>query len=62
MMDDYYVWKYHSEQEPTNNIESDVTMHASNSGACTVCEKFGLMKDMVCDTLGVNLCYNKGGE
>lgn len=56
------LWKYHGEQEPTNNIESDVNMHASNSGVCTVCENFGLLKYMVGDALGVNLSYNKGDE
>jgi len=61
-MDNYYVWIYHGEQEPTNNTESDVNMHTSSSGARMECENFGLMEDMVGDALGVNLSYNEGGE
>ena len=61
-MENYYVWIYHGEQEPTNNVESDVNMHASSSGTHTECENFGLMEDMVGDALGVNLSYNEGGE
>jgi len=61
-MENYYVWIYHGEQEPTNNTEYDVNMHASSSGARMECENFGVMEDMVGDALGVNLSYNEGGE
>ncbi|XP_024634618.1 uncharacterized protein [Medicago truncatula] len=61
-MENYYVWIYHGEQEPTNNTEFDVNMHASSSEARMECENFGVMEDMVGDAVGVNLSYNEGGE
>ncbi|GAU18184.1 hypothetical protein TSUD_248850 [Trifolium subterraneum] len=62
-MDDYYVWRHHGEQEPQNiNVEFMVDTHASSSGVRAECENFGHMEDMVGDTLGVNLSYERGGE
>jgi hypothetical protein len=62
-MDDYYVWIYHGEEEPSNiNAQFDATTHASSSGARTECDNFGQMENMVGDALGVNLSYEGGGE
>ncbi|GAU28493.1 hypothetical protein TSUD_294960 [Trifolium subterraneum] len=55
-MNDYYVWRHHSERVPANiNTEFDVNTDALSSGAQTECGNFGRMQEMVGDALGVNM-------
>jgi hypothetical protein len=62
-MNDYYVWRHHGEEEPSNiSTQFDVNTHASSSGGPTECQNFGRMDDMLGDALGVNLAYEGGGE
>ncbi|GAU50134.1 hypothetical protein TSUD_408660 [Trifolium subterraneum] len=62
-MNDYYVWRHHGEQQPTNiNTEFDVNTDASSSGVQAECGNFGRMQEMVGGALGVNMSYEGGSE